>query len=700
MRKLLLSFAAMMLAFVANAQVVFDFDNNYATYFPSLPGVSSGSNDTYVADGEFNEDAVVTVDGVTITIKASAADAKTRNRVWTSSPRLRLYNESFTIAAPSHKITSIEFDAHSSNFNVSTEKGELNSTTRQWVGSEDAVTFEVSKNTQIKTITVTLDKAVDVIPEVHIANAPEEPYDVTEAFKIIADGKALDEKVYVKGVISKINEIDTGNYGNATYFISNNGSEEGDQLEIYRGYSLKGEKFTSADEIKVGDVVVVYGKLTNYNGTYEFTTGSQIYSINGVTDNGGNDDEPAYELIGSGTETDPYYPTDVKALYGTESCPTDAVWVIGYIMGSAKSGSALNDEEQAASNIALGLSEDIWVPVQLPVGEVRDALNVVDNPQNIGKVAMVYGTIEKYFSVAGVKNVSAYYLDGADEEPDFASADATALTGTYKATVLLPEVAEVPGMGEWAAPGKVAEKNIQITGDAEGNVTVTGLTEQPLGAQYVYIEEEGDKYYYLIFAAESAIEAGEPAYAYVDGDFISVYYGVQTASETYYDVLCVRDGAALKDVTLYTATVEQMDAMGVLDIKPITTTCYVQDCGDYLTIYNLGGYSLLYGEKDAQGNIVLDMSQEWPYMLDFTSEDGRIAITANADGTYSYVAEMAYFGPNACISITLVPADANAIKSFAADSKKAEAVYNLQGQRLNAAHKGLVIKNGKKFMVK
>ena len=52
------------------------------------------------------------------------------------------------------------------------------------------------------------------------------------------------------------------------------------------------------------------------------------------------------------------------------------------------------------------------IPVQLPTGKVRDALNLVDNFGNLGKNVCVYGTIEKYFTVAGVKGVSDYSLDG------------------------------------------------------------------------------------------------------------------------------------------------------------------------------------------------------------------------------------------------------------------------------------------------
>lgn len=89
--------------------------------------------------------------------------------------------------------------------------------------------------------------------------------------------------VYVKGKVSKIDEIGTS-FGNATYYVSDDGTTS-NQFEIFRGYYLKGEKFTSADQLKVGDEVVVKGDIVNFNGkTPEMTSGNQIVSING---NGG-----------------------------------------------------------------------------------------------------------------------------------------------------------------------------------------------------------------------------------------------------------------------------------------------------------------------------------------------------------------------------------------------------------------------------
>jgi hypothetical protein len=92
---------------------------------------------------------------------------------------------------------------------------------------------------------------------------------------------------YVKGKISKIDSVDP-TYGNATYYISDGGS---DALEVYRGYYLAGAKFTSKDQIKVGDEVVVYGTIVNFKGnTPEITQGSKIVSLNGTTSGGSSDD--------------------------------------------------------------------------------------------------------------------------------------------------------------------------------------------------------------------------------------------------------------------------------------------------------------------------------------------------------------------------------------------------------------------------
>jgi hypothetical protein len=117
---------------------------------------------------------------------------------------------------------------------------------------------------------------------VSIKNTPETAYTVAKAYELIDAGEGLDEKVYVKGIISSIEEV-SPSFGNATYCISDDGTTT-QELKVYRGRSVGDEKFTAEDEIKVGDVVIVYGKLVLYGGsTYELASGNYIFSLNGST---------------------------------------------------------------------------------------------------------------------------------------------------------------------------------------------------------------------------------------------------------------------------------------------------------------------------------------------------------------------------------------------------------------------------------
>lgn len=105
------------------------------------------------------------------------------------------------------------------------------------------------------------------------------PYTATDAINLASslDKDALTDSVYVKGIISEVKEVSV-DYGNATYYISDNG-ETTNQFYIFRGKNLGKKNFTDASEISVGDEVVVYGVLTNYYGnTPEMVSGNYIVS--------------------------------------------------------------------------------------------------------------------------------------------------------------------------------------------------------------------------------------------------------------------------------------------------------------------------------------------------------------------------------------------------------------------------------------
>ena len=129
--------------------------------------------------------------------------------------------------------------------------------------------------------------------------------------------------VYVKGKISRIDDgssfAASGTYGNATFYISDDGTESGDQFYCYRVLYLGNKKWSSKTDtdIKVGDDVIIYGKVVNYKGNTPETVQNSafVYEHNGVNrgtgDGGGGGDEGT--PTGTGTAEDPYNVSAARA---------------------------------------------------------------------------------------------------------------------------------------------------------------------------------------------------------------------------------------------------------------------------------------------------------------------------------------------------------------------------------------------------
>lgn len=148
-----------------------------------------------------------------------------------------------------------------------------------------------------------------------------DPYNVAAVLKLYENNSYDSNKeVYVKGIVAKVGSIDTVNYGNATYYISDDGTSTND-FEIYHGFYLNGEKFTSKSQLKVGQTVVVCGKLTLFNTTKEMDKESKLISIEGE----GTSTESGSEAAGQIT-TSSFNLTDA-AEWGTQTL-TDGTKII------------------------------------------------------------------------------------------------------------------------------------------------------------------------------------------------------------------------------------------------------------------------------------------------------------------------------------------------------------------------------------
>jgi len=93
--------------------------------------------------------------------------------------------------------------------------------------------------------------------------------EVVEAAYALEVGQKLEGEVGLTGKITEVNTEYSEQYGNVTVTIVVEGCED-KPIVCFR---LKGE---GADQIQVGDMVVVFGTLMNYNGTIEFDAGCKL----------------------------------------------------------------------------------------------------------------------------------------------------------------------------------------------------------------------------------------------------------------------------------------------------------------------------------------------------------------------------------------------------------------------------------------
>ena len=154
------------------------------------------------------------------------------------------------------------------------------------------------------------DKEVGKKPgtEVVIAGTPkgtgskEDPFNIAAVNKYIKDGGATDVEVYVKGKVSELVEFKE-QYGSINYYISEDGTTN-NQFYVYGGLGLGKNKFTKLDELKVGDELIICGKVKNFSGTYEFDYNNYIYSLNGKTEGGSTPDTPSTPELAAGLKLD------------------------------------------------------------------------------------------------------------------------------------------------------------------------------------------------------------------------------------------------------------------------------------------------------------------------------------------------------------------------------------------------------------
>lgn len=196
--------------------------------------------------------------------------------------------------------------------------------------------------------------------------------------------------------------------------------------------------------------------------------------------------------IGTGTWNNPM--TAYQCLIGSVNPDRNEVWVTGYIVGivNTEIGNVLN-ERCAQFDAPFGINTNLLIAmdpdetnwencatVQLPSGSVRSALNLVDHPDNKGKLVTIKGeTGTKYCGAYGIRSASDYNWGAEGKEevelapvdgPFFQNFEASTSFETYKSQGW-SNVTVLGGLSGWYV--RNFDNNNYITVSAY-NGTVTG----------------------------------------------------------------------------------------------------------------------------------------------------------------------------------------------------------------------------------
>lgn len=192
--------------------------------------------------------------------------------------------------------------------------------------------------------------------------------------------------------------------------------------------------------------------------------------------------------VGDGSEAKPFSVEQAIKNQGQT-----AKWVEGYIVGAVSTANPDANEWQFAapfatpSNILIAAKagetdKTKLIAVQLLIGDIRDFINLVNNPAKLGTKVKFHGNLEKYFGIAGLKGTDQMVAEGFTPKPVGPGAievcgDQTTVPAGYKYdfnnVVASTDFAEagwqnvaVQGSRKWQ--GKLFEGNGYIQATAHG----------------------------------------------------------------------------------------------------------------------------------------------------------------------------------------------------------------------------------------
>lgn len=528
-----------------------------------------------------------------------------------------------------------------------------------------------------------------------IANTKETAYTTVEAIAIINKTSAEQlaaENVYVKGVVSKIDFYDA-KYKSITYWLDDNA------FQVYSGKGLDNKDFNSKDDIEIGANVIICGKIKKFNkNTYEFDKENYLVEYNAPVEKV----LKSIAISGEATKTtykegEAFDPTGlvVTATYDDESTRvvTNGVkWTCTpetLILGTTEVNVTATYGEKTASKTVVVTVTEAPKTVDIDLTKDQTTTATTDKLEWLGEIVTVTANKAKA---------------GTDANNYYPGTTGKTYTSTrfYKNSTLTFTPAPFVVLGEIT---------YDATTDSYANVmakcTWTNATAKQNGKIVAITPIDGTKPVSAKISDTTGGKSFSINYSLANETSLTL---VAKSNDIYYATFSSASACEFAGADVFTVNVEGENiVLNEVASKqvPANTGVLVKSTANAVTVIRLESAPAIEGT-----NLLKPASEQMTegfkyYKLAYDNYTEKSGL-----GFYWGAAEGGAFTVKPGLAYLAVPqAQAANVKGFSFDGTQTGingveattakgAIYNLNGQRVEKAQRGIYIQNGKKFIVK
>lgn len=563
-----------------------------------------------------------------------------------------------------------------------------------------ATNLELSATTTVRAIAVDnndnyskeVSRTYTFVPS--IANTKETAYTTVQAIEIINKTSAEQlaaENVYVKGVVSKVDSYNA-KYKSITYWLDN------DAFQVYSGKGLNGEVFTSKEDIAAGANVIICGKIMKFKETYEFDKENYLVEYKAPV-------EKVLKSIAISGEA-----TKTTYTEGEVFDPTGLVVTATYEDESTEVVTSRVEWTFNPETLTLGTNE---VKATATYGEMTASktvtVTVTEAPKVVGidltKDNTTTANENKLEWLGEIVTVTANKADATTNANNYYPGNGKTSTRFYRNSTLTFTPAPFVVLGEITY-----EATTPNFANAMVNSTWTNATAKADGMIVTITPTDGSKPVYAKIYKDENTGGNSFSINYSLANETSLTLAAKSDEGSYYATFSSASACEFAGADVFTVNVEGKNiVLNEVASKqvPANTGVLVKSTANAVTVTRLESAPAIEGT-----NLLKPASEKMTegfkfYKLAYDNYTEKTGL-----GFYWGAAEGGAFTVKPGLAYLAVPqAQAANVKGFSFDGTQTGingveattakgAIYNLNGQRVEKAQRGIYIQNGKKFIVK